>query len=303
MLSDASFGFLTLATRADYLKAIGLSLSLEVSNPGVPRAVACSEDLFPLLEPYFDFLVPEVKGLKGFAHKVYLDVYTPFSKTMFFDSDVLVFQRVEEHIKAWPAQPYNACGKWLADGVSAFGLDRAKVAKRLGVSKLVCIDGAGHAYFDKLESFPIFERARYITEKYDEFGDGAKYADEDVINMVMTEFGLEPSAYGKFFSRYLSAKPGSLKMDASRASCSFISAETGEKFEPCMMHFAADEAPFVYTIELWRLFRANNVSARGLWSLGLGDIYRRYARGHLSRIKAGLKNLLIMDRHKYPIKK
>jgi len=55
------------------------------------------------------------------------------------------------------------------------------------------------------------------------------------------------------------------------------------------MHFAADEAPFVYTIELWRLFRANNVSARGLWSLGLGDIYRRYARGHLSRIKAGLK--------------
>jgi len=83
MLSDASFGFLTLATRADYLKAIGLSLSLEVSNPGVPRAVACSEDLFPLLEHYFDFLVPEVKGLKGFAHKVYLDVYTPFSKTMF----------------------------------------------------------------------------------------------------------------------------------------------------------------------------------------------------------------------------
>jgi len=199
MLSDVSFGFLTLATRADYLKAIGLSLSLEASNPGVPRAVACSENLFPLLDPYFDYLVPEIKGLKGFAHKVYLDVYTPFDKTMFFDSDVLVFQRVEEHIRTWPAQPYNACGKWRADGVSAFGLDRAKVAKRLGVSKLVCIDGAGHAYFDKSESFSIFERARYITERYDEFGGGAKYADEDVINMVMTEFGLEPSTYGTFF--------------------------------------------------------------------------------------------------------
>lgn len=288
---DNRFGFLTLATSDDYLKAIGLGLSLEASNPGVPRAVACSENLFPLLEPYFDFLVPEVKGLKGFAHKVYLDVYTPFRKTMFFDSDVLVFQRVEEHIKAWPAQPYNACGKWCSDGVSAFGLDRAKAVKRLGVSKMVCIDGAGHAYFDKLESFPIFERARYITEKYDEFGDGAKYADEDVINMVMTEFGLEPSAYGYFCSRYLSAKPGSLKMDASRATCEFVSAETGEKFEPCMMHFAADEAPFAYTIELWKLFRAHNVDARGLLLLGLGDIYRRHIRSRLSRGKKVIKEM------------
>jgi hypothetical protein len=262
---------------------------LGVSNPGVPRAVACSESLFPLLDPYFEFLIPEVKGLKGFAHKVYLDVYTPFEKTMFFDSDVMVFQRVEEHIKAWPVQPYNACGKWRSDGFSAFGLDRAKVAKRLRVSKLVCIDGAGHAYFDKSASLPIFERARYITENYAEFGGGARYADEDVVNIVMTEFGLEPSAYGTFFSRYLSAKPGSLKMDASRASCIFISADTGEKFEPCMMHFAADEAPFAYTIELWKLFRANKVSARGLWRLGFGDVYRRHIKGRLSRIKGELK--------------
>lgn len=289
---DASFGFLTLATRADYLKAIGLSLSLGASNPGVPRAVACSEDLFPLLEPHFEFLIPEIKGLKGFAHKVYLDVYTPFDKTMFFDSDVLVFQRVDAHILTWPKQPYNACGKWCSDGFSAFGLDRSKVIRRLGVSKLVCIDGAGHAYFDKLASLPIFERARYITENYGEFGAGAKYADEDVINMVLTEFGLEPSDYGYFFSRYLSAKPGSLQMDASRASCIFISADTGENFEPCMMHFAADEAPFAYTIELWKLFRANHVSTRGLLHLGFGDIYRRYMKGHLSRIKSELKKFV-----------
>lgn len=286
---DNRFGFLTLATSGDYLKAIGLALSLDASNPGVPRAVACSEDLFPLLEPYFEFLIPEIKGLKGFAHKVYLDVYTPFEKTMFFDSDVLVFQCVEKHIRAWPAQPYNACGKWRSDGFSAFGLDRAEVAKRLGVSKLVCIDGAGHAYFDKLASLPIFERARYITENYGEFGGGARYADEDVMNMVMTEFGLEPSAYGTFFSRYVSARPGSLRMDASRASCIFISADTGEEFEPCMMHFAADEAPFAYTIELWKLFRANSVSTRGLWYLGFGDIYRRHIKGRLSQLKAELK--------------
>lgn len=290
-LRDASFGFLTLATHADHLKAIGLSLSLKASNPGVPRAVACAESLFPLLEPYFEFLIPEIKGLKGFAHKVYLDIYTPFDKTMFFDSDVLVFQRVEEHIRGWPAQPYNACGKWRADGVSAFGLDRAKVAKRMGVSKLVCIDGAGHAYFDKSASFAVFERARHITKNYDDFGGGAKYADEDAINMVMTEFGLAPSAYGKFFSRYVSAKPGSLKIDASEAFCSFISAETGEKIEPCMMHFAADEAPFAYTVELWKLFRANNLSTRGLLLLGSGDIYRRHIKRHLAHIKAGFGKL------------
>ena len=92
--SIAPFGILTLATPNDYLKAIGLALSVRVSNPGVPVAVACSAKVRPFVAPYFDHVIAEQAGLRGFVHKVYLDRYSPFTETMFFDSDVLVFKPV-----------------------------------------------------------------------------------------------------------------------------------------------------------------------------------------------------------------
>jgi len=60
------FGILTLATEKDYLKAIGLALSVRVSNPGVPIAVACSSKVQQLLNPYFDILVDDNPDLHAF---------------------------------------------------------------------------------------------------------------------------------------------------------------------------------------------------------------------------------------------
>ena len=92
---DTSFGVLTLASPNDCLKAIGLSLSLKASNPGVPTAVACSPKLKAALSPFFDFVIEERPGLRGFVHKVYLDEYTPFDTTFFLDSDILLFPALE----------------------------------------------------------------------------------------------------------------------------------------------------------------------------------------------------------------
>jgi predicted outer membrane repeat protein len=279
----SDFGVLTLATRGDYLKAIGLALSLRVTNPGVPTAVACHPDLFPLLKPYFTHLVEEVKGLKGFAHKVFLDQYTPFKQTLFLDSDVLVFQDLRPHIEMWPHQPYTACGVMKRDGVSLFGLRREPVLKRLSLNEMVCIDGAGHAYFEKPACRPIFERARHVTENYSEYGGGAVYADEDAMNIVMTEMGLKPAPYNSFFSRYASAKKGTLKMDAGQGVCNFVAADSGEKFAPCMMHFAADEAPLAYGYQLHRLYAQFNASGPGLWQMVFGDIYKSQVKPKIRR--------------------
>ena len=92
------FGILTLATPDDYRKAIGLALSLRVSNPGVPTAVACSPKLSTRLAPYFDRVIDEDPTLRGFVHKVHLDRYSPFDDTFFFDSDVLVFRDLKPKV-------------------------------------------------------------------------------------------------------------------------------------------------------------------------------------------------------------
>jgi len=101
----------------------------------------------------------------------------------------------------------------------------------------------------------------------------------------MTKLGLKPVDGGDFFSRYLSAKPGTMRMDASNAVCHFADSMTGERVDPCMMHFAANEAAIPYTKQLFKLFRKFDVPTSGLFSLGLSDFYEREIKLPLSSHK------------------
>jgi hypothetical protein len=87
-----TFGVLTLATANDCRKAIGLALSVRVSNPGTPIAVACSANVRPQLVRYFDYVVDKDPEVHGYLHKLNLDRYSPFDETFYFDSDILVFR-------------------------------------------------------------------------------------------------------------------------------------------------------------------------------------------------------------------
>jgi len=272
-LNDTSFGVLTLASPSDYLKAIGLALSVRASNPGVPVAVACAKRFHPLLQPYFDFVIEENPSLRGFEHKMHLDEYTPFETTFFFDADVLVFKPLKPYVELWGNPVYTAVGRLETGGFSTFGLDRAAVLKRIGYEQLSEIGGAGHACFRKPESKELFDLARTITANYKDYAGDIVFADEDAMAIAMTMFHLPPAPYGDFFSRYLSAKPGTMELDSSRAHCRFIWHDNNLPFEPCMMHFAANESPIPYTRELIRLFRRNGVPTDGLVGLGIYDLW------------------------------
>ncbi len=269
------FGILTLATPNDYKKAIGLALSARISNPGVPLAVACSPKLASILKPHFDYVIEENPNLRGFVHKVHLDKYSPFENTFFFDSDVLLFRDLKPVAQQWAHQPYTACGKYLHDGYSAFGLDRARVLQKINKQDLVVIDGAGHAFFRKPECLAVFDLAREITDQHMEYAGPIKYADEDVMDIAMTMLGLVPAPEADFFSRYVSAKPGTMKMDATKGLCTFVAQTNGEVISPHMMHFAANEAAFQYAWQLRRLFKAENLSSSGLLSDAVSDFYTR----------------------------
>lgn len=282
------FGVLTLATPNDYLKAIGLALSVRASNPGVPIAVACPPRARPLLEPYFDHVIDELPGLRGFVHKVHLDHYSPFEETMFFDSDVLVFKPLQPYVDVWRQHPYTATGRMMSTGKSAFGMDRADMLRQLGKKELVVIDGAGHAFFRKPACTAIFDAARDVTARHKEIMGDIRYADEDVLDYVMTQFDIPPMPKPDFFSRYVSGKPGTIRIDASRAMCEFVFRDTGEPMRPCMMHFAANEAPLVYHWQLRNLFRASRVPTDGLLRSALHDFFELYIKTPLHRWKKRL---------------
>jgi hypothetical protein len=288
-----SFGVLTLATPNDYRKAIGLALSLRVSNPGVPIAAACSREVGLLLEPYFDQIVDEDPSLRGFAHKIHLDHYSPFEETFFFDSDVLVFRALSGVLDSWRDQAYTACGNYLSKGSSAFGLDRERVLKLIDRERLVHIDGAGHAYFRKPDCHDVFDLGRRVMANYDHYAGSARFADEDVMDIVMTIMGLEPIPHEGFWSCYNSGKSGSVRIDASKGECIFEAVTSGKLERPYMMHFVANEAPFAYHRQLRRLFKKFDVSTKGLMKVATEDFFvreiewpmKQFVKGVLTRRK------------------
>jgi hypothetical protein len=279
-----SFGVLTLATPADYQKAIGLALSLRVSNPSVPIAVACGPDVRSLVSPFFDFVIEEDLSLRGFVHKIHLDRYSPFEETFFFDSDVLVFRPLAEVIEHWRGRPYTACGNYLSDGSSAFGLDRQRVLQLIKRDRLVHIDGAGHAYFQKPDCHEVFDLGRHVVANFSHYAGQIKFADEDVMDIVMTILGLEPVPHIGFWSRYCSGKPSSIRMDASIGLCSYEAVATGEVERPVMMHFAANEAPFVYQRQLRGLFNKFHISTKGLMLAAIEDFFVGELKWPLKRL-------------------
>lgn len=275
-----SFGILTLATPGDYKKAIGLALSVRVSNPDVKIAVACSPKLRPVLSPYFDHIVDENPKLRGFEHKVHLDKYSPFEDTFFFDSDVLVFRDLKDIAEKWKHQSYTACGNYLTDGFGSFGLDRLKVLRKINKDKLIEIGGAGHAFFRKPDCQVVFDLAREVTAHYRDYAGDIKYADEDVMNIAMTMLDLVPAPRHDdsvpshdFLSRYMSVTPGTLTMDAGTGTCHYIARHSGKRTDPYMMHFAANEAPFPYAFQLRRIYAKFGVNPQGLLAEAIKDYY------------------------------
>lgn len=289
---DIEFGFLTLAIKSDYHKAIGLALSLRVSNPGIPVAIACPESIRHLVEPYFDYVINQDPNFKGFAQKVNLDRYTPFNKTLFLDSDILVFKDLKPHLETWVGAPYLACGDYVTEGSSCFDLNISNTLQILNKKRFVKIEGVGHGLFQKPDCTRFFERAREVTDNYTKYAGNAKYADEDAVSIVMTEFDYPPAPWGIFCSRYMGAKYGTMKMNAVKGECSYIRVDTGEPISPCTMHFARDEAPFAYTWQLYKLYKHFNVPTKGLLSHAFVGFYKLEIKLRLHLYKKQLKRKL-----------
>jgi len=257
-------GILTLACRDDYRKAIGLALSLRRTNPDLPIAIACAPDLVAAVEPFFDIVVEERHGLRGFRHKLYLDEYSPFSRTLFLDADVLVFRDLGPILESWKGRPYTARGSYFEEGFSSFGLDRRLVLSRIGKPRLVVIGGAGHAYFEKPGCSAVFEKGREIMHNYAAYANPCRFADEDVMGIAMTLLGLQPMPNNGFHARVIHAQNGTWKMDTLSSMCRFRDKRTQELVEPIIVHFANLDAPFLYHQEIERLIRASG-GPRHVW--------------------------------------
>lgn len=287
---QAEFGVLTLAIKDDYPKAIGLVQSIRKTNPSLPTAIACSKWIGDKVSCYFDYVIEEYPELKGFQHKLYLDYYSPFKNTLFLDADVLIFRDLRHILDEWQGRSYAAQGIYVETGYSSFGLDRALVLKKINKKRLVCIGGAGHAYFEKPDCAEVFNLARSIMHNYTQYANKCKFADEDVMGIAMTMLDLPPMDNKGLHARRKHAKPGTFQVDVLKPQCSFVDRATGEYVSPVMVHFACLEAPFLYHSSLEKLRREAGLHRSFLW---LRDaLIEFYLKEIFWRVKKILKTIL-----------
>lgn len=291
-VQNDSIGVLTLATPSDAHKALAMACSCRLRSPELPLAVAAAPEILEKLGGVFDHLIPERTDLRGFEHKLHLDEYSPFERTLFIDADMLVMGDPLPLMERWRGRSYMARGHYVSGGRSSFGLERKEIQQMLGSVRMVKIDGAGHAYFEKPACLPIFQRAREIRADYDRIAPAARLADEDVMAIVMTELGLPPIDDDQVVGFPESARRATLKLDAMAGECTYIDVR-GERITPTLLHFARNQCPLLYHHQMRRLASVSKdlpampwrrLAWRDWWHVEVEWRARRYVRFLLTLI-------------------
>jgi len=270
MKSD--FGVLTLATLKDYRKAIALAVTIKEHSPEIPISVVCSKKIKLKLVDYFDQVIIEKSSLKGFEHKLYLDEYSPYKNTFFFDSDILIIKDIREVASRWKGSGYAVTGKQLSGGISSFGLKRNKVLQMYNKKLFSVIDGAGHAYFEKPQCFQVFEKAREIMADYHIYN-ANHFADEDAIGIALTILGIVPKVNDGVLGSPWHAINNSFNINSDISLCRYLDLEKGV-VEPYFVHFPRYSSPFIYAREMKKSFKRQKIKVNGVYYFALKEIFK-----------------------------
>ncbi len=289
MSDEIDYGILTICYDKDYIKAIGLALSLELTNYGVKRAVIAPQHLLSQLAPFFDILIPERTDLKGFEHKIYLDEYTPFENTFFLDADMLAFKNFQAIFKKWKNEKFIAQGCYSdSTFISTFGLDSNFVLNTLGKELLVNTSGAGHSFFKKSEASLYFDEARLVKENYSYYGDNLRFADEDAMNIALTKLGGKVHEGERFMGMPCHALNSKIDISVVQSICSYNDELYGV-VSPCVMHFAARQATLLYIMQLISIFSYYKISSKYFFKLyfnGINWIYDHTKWALMQKLKS-----------------
>ena len=282
-------GVMTMAYgRPEYIRmAKGLARSLRLESPRVPIAIVTDRDESSL-KRWFDVVIPlRTEYGVGLAQKLHLDRYIPFERTLFIDSDVLVYGSLQPiWDKFEPGCGVGIFGFDMKPGEAHYAVeDMDSFVARLRLPRMV-MTNTGIVY---LEAGATAERvlatARDIAQTADELGvrrhPAGSFNDEPIIAAAAVLEGAcvappgEPPLFclGAFGTGEMEA------INVLRRSSRQIF--QGAEAEPVAIHFNVDsQHSWIYDRELRRLELGPVVGRTGLASLL--TLFRRLARFALS---------------------
>jgi hypothetical protein len=236
-------GFITIAMGHEkYLRqARILSLSLRRNMPGIPLAIVTDSQS---LAASADIIIPANNEIPvGVLHKVFLDEYTPFSETLFIDSDCVAtrpFLKELEQIRKFDFTP--AMEKFTpANGKDEYIDDLPATLKMICAEKFPKFNGGIYFFKAGKLSSSVFRTARDIHSSYQKYGirafDKSGPGEETVFAMALSKLGLLDLYHDEGrLMRTPTGLKGKLSIDPLGGGCTF------ERYDgvvsPAICHFA-----------------------------------------------------------------
>ncbi len=161
--------------------AVNLARSCHFHSPGVPLAILTDQPENRSLRRHFDYVLPLAQsqsyressiseGLK-FEHKFHLDRLSPFKKTLFLDSDCLLFADISDLFERFAGRVFQPSDlailppQWVQGPCQKWLMDLDKVCQHYGIRTLLRFNG-GCFYFEKdtAASQAFFAKVREIFQ-------------------------------------------------------------------------------------------------------------------------------------------
>ncbi|MGB6037916.1 MAG: hypothetical protein WBG42_16695, partial [Cryomorphaceae bacterium] len=259
---EKKFGIFTLAKGSQRFidLAKNLAHSLDIWDPGIPRAVATDSN-DPELHQLFDFIIPaDFESPSGFSQKLYMYDYSPFEQTLFIDADSLVVAPLKELIKRMRVSSVSAQGFKRKKGNWA-GVDISDAISKLPAEYLIIHNG-GIYYFEKgKEAKRVFKDAKGVLERYEELGFyqlRGKIAHEPLMSsaMSMNQMNTYNDQEGMGMRTFVDIN-SALDISVILGYCRFREKGDPENkvISPCIVHFSGNHADwFHYKRETTKMY-------------------------------------------------
>jgi len=236
-------------------QAISLAQSIRLHNPDL-RLACITDDLQNVgLQQAFDILVPFVPELgKALQQKLWFDVYTPFERTAFIDSDCLVVGSLQHILKSCSGQSFAPLGYSATSGW--WYMQIPQVLAKYNLPFMPRFNG-GYYYFEKSDqASQLFARARQIGRVHKRLGIfelGLWFNEEVFYALAMAWHRLAPVPDPDRTGMYTPdefTEPFSLNV--LNGGCHF--AHQGQDYRPVIVHFFGRHGyAFQYVRERGRL--------------------------------------------------
>ncbi|WP_375450513.1 hypothetical protein [uncultured Devosia sp.] len=192
-------------------------------------------------------------------HKLNLDSYSPYERTLYIDSDCLATRPIEFMWPLFEGQDFGVCGRMRGDHLW-YGMRIADIRAQFGIAGPLPVFNGGLMYFNRSEvSQAIFREARQQFDRYSQIGLSSSpgrhwaAADEPVLAIAMALNGVGVVEDHGSTMRTPINKTGPIEIDIPAFKCSFV--KEGQLVKPAIIHFANTSLyDFIYLRETLKIY-------------------------------------------------